>query len=138
MREGMERQMAAAAGASPQAAAMVQRILEGTQFADFYPAYAMLMGGPGGTMWVQRIRTADDVQQGGGTFDARDVGSTTWDVFDGEGRLLGPIVMPDRFQPMRVQGAHIYGVLRDEMDVQHVVRLRVDGMTMRLVPREGN
>jgi hypothetical protein len=39
---------------------------------------------------------------------------------------------------MRVHGALIYGVLRDEMDVQHVVRLRVDGMTMRPVPREGN
>jgi hypothetical protein len=36
--------------------------------------------------------------------------------------------MPLRFQPLLVVGSRIYGVLRDELDVQHVVRLRIDGL----------
>jgi hypothetical protein len=122
MRKTMERQTA---GRGPQAAAMVQQIVQATQFADHYPMFAALLGGPGGRLWVQRIRTAEDARREGGTFEAQDMGSAQWDVFDAEGRLLGVLEMPARFQPMRVEAEHIYGVLRDELDVQHVARLRV-------------
>lgn len=126
MQRAMERQVA---GRGPQAAAMAQQIVQGAQFADHYPMFAALLGGPGGTLWVQRIRTAQDAQREGGTFDAQDVGSAQWDVFDAEGRLLGMLQLPARFQPMRVEGDHIYGVVRDEDDVQHVARLRVVGLS---------
>jgi hypothetical protein len=126
MRRTMERQLA---GRGPQAAAMAQQMVQSTQFADHYPMFAALLGGPGGTLWVQRIRTAEDVQREGGTFDTQDVGSAQWDVFDPEGRLLGMLQLPPRFQPMRVDGEHIYGVVRDELDVQHVARLRVVGLS---------
>jgi hypothetical protein len=126
MRQAIERQVA---GRGPQAAAMAQQIVQTTQFADHYPVFAALLGGPGGTLWVQRIRTADDAKREGGTFTtAQDIGASQWDVFDAEGRLLGMLQLPTRFQPLRVQGEHIYGVLRDELDVQHVVRLRIAGL----------
>jgi hypothetical protein len=124
MTRTMERSVA---GRGPQAAAMAKQIVQATQFAEHYPMFAALLGGPGGTLWVQRIRTAEDARREGGTFDAQDIGSAQWDVFDVEGRLLGMLQLPARFQPMRVTGEHIYGVLRDELDVQHVARLRVVG-----------
>jgi hypothetical protein len=126
MRKTIERQVA---GQGPQAAAMANQIVQTTQFAEHYPLFASLLGGPAGTLWVQRIRTADDAQREGGTFDAQDIGSAQWDVFDADGRLLGMLQLPPRFQPLRVAGEHIYGVLRDELDVQHVARLRVVGLS---------
>jgi len=126
MRTAMERQFG---GRGPRAAAMAQEIVQATQFADHYPLFASLLGGPHGTLWVQRIRTADDARREGGTFDAQDIGSAQWDVFDPEGRLLGMLQLPARFQPLHVEGEHIYGVLHDERDVQHVARLRVVGLS---------
>ena len=52
-------------------------------------------------------------------------GSVEWDVFDGEGRYLGVVSMPPRFQARSFVGDGIYGVIRDGLDVPYVVRLRV-------------
>jgi hypothetical protein len=107
--------------------AAVEQILQNLEFAEHYPAFATFAAGPAGTLWVQRIRTAGDVEAEGGRFDAQDIGSPVWDVFDEEGRLLGNVRMPDGFAPLRFVGNMIYGVLRDDLDVPHVARLRVDG-----------
>jgi hypothetical protein len=58
-----------------------------------------------------------------------DEGSPDWSVFDREGRYLGVVRMPDRFKPMVFRGDEIYGVWRDDLDVQYVLRLRILGMT---------
>jgi hypothetical protein len=104
---------------------LVEQFIQTIQFADNYPAYARIMGGPFNTIWVQHVRTADRVEREGGTFDAQDVGAPEWDVFDDEGRMLGTLTMPTQFQPLRVIGPYLYGVQRDDLDVQYVVRLRV-------------
>lgn len=49
----------------------------------------------------------------------------TWDVFDAEGRLLGAAQLPPRFTPLRTHGDAVYGVERDELGVNHVLRVRV-------------
>jgi hypothetical protein len=49
-----------------------------------------------------------------------------WYVFDAEGRSLGAVAFPDGMTPMRFVGSHVYGLLRDEFDVPHVVRVRLD------------
>jgi hypothetical protein len=103
----------------------LEQFIQNIEFADHYPAYARILGGPDNTIWVQRVQTAERVHLEGGTFDAQDVGAPEWDVFDGEGRLLGTITLPPRFQPMRVSDGKLYGVARDELDVQHVLRLGV-------------
>jgi hypothetical protein len=51
--------------------------------------------------------------------------SPDWDVFDAEGHFLGVVSMPDHFTPWLFVGDAIYGVQRDELDAESVVRLRV-------------
>lgn len=122
----MMQELFAAQGVPPEA---VSRLASMIQFAEFYPAYANIMGGPGNTMWVQRVRTAAEAAASGESFNPQqgDSGSRTWDVFDTEGRYLGALDMPARFQPMHVEGNTIYGVARDDLDVQYVVKLQLDG-----------
>jgi hypothetical protein len=120
LREGMTAQ-----GVPPDQA---QPFLDNVGFADFYPAFAALLGGPDASLWVQRIQTAEDVAAAGGEFDAQDVGSPTWDVFDANGRYLGPIELPARFTPLIARGDRLWGIWRDDLDVQHVLRLRVTGV----------
>jgi hypothetical protein len=113
---------------SPEVNAAIQQFLDGVGFADTYPAFASLMGGPQGSIWVQRIQTADDAKAAGAEFDAQDVGAPTWDVFDADGRYLGPIELPRRFQPLQIRGDRLWGIWRDEFDVQHVLRLKLTGV----------
>lgn len=115
------REMMRAQGVPPEAMGQVVGSME---FADHYPAFAQLLLGPEGTLWVQRIQTADQVQDPA-DFDPQDLGSPDWDVFDGEGRYLGVVTMPGRFQPLRLVGDVLYGVERDEYDVQSVVGYRL-------------
>ena len=56
-----------------------------------------------------------------------DSGAPDWDVFDAEGRFLGVVSMPKRFAPRVFVDDKIYGVWRDELDVQYVVRMRIVG-----------
>jgi hypothetical protein len=104
----------------------MQMLSQALGFADFYPAYANLLGGPEGTLWVQRIQTPDEIREAGGEFDIQDMGSATWEVFDADGRYLGTLEMPPRFTPIAFIDGHLWGVLRDEMDVQYVARMSVD------------
>ena len=57
-----------------------------------------------------------------------DIGAPDWDVFDSDGRFMGVVTMPNRFAPRAFVGHRIYGVWRDELDVQYVVRLRIVGV----------
>ncbi len=120
IREMFERQ-----GLPPQALEGISQMIT---FAEQYPAFANLMRGPGNTLMVQHVRRASDAVSGGRMQDPRDMGSPTWDVFDGEGRLLGQIELPAKFTPLLVRGDDMWGVWRDDLDVQYVVRLHVTGL----------
>lgn len=48
-----------------------------------------------------------------------------FDVFEPDGHWLARAAMPERFRPMFMRGDHIWGVQRDEYDVNYVVRLRM-------------
>lgn len=118
IRETMEAQ-----APSPQ---VVEMMMNNISFADSYPAFGNLLAGPRGTVWVQRIITAADL--GGDEnmeIDPQDLGSPDWDVFGTDGRFLGTVTLPARFTPMKVVDDALYGVQRDDLDVQHVVRLRL-------------
>jgi len=116
------RKMMADQGAPPPA---VEQFLAGTSFAPNYPALGQILAGPEGTVWVQGIRTADDVSDTEEDFNPQDMGSRDWDVFDGEGRFLGTQTLPEKFQPLRVDGKAFWGVQRDEFDVASIVRFRL-------------
>ena len=93
-------------------------------FADYYPAFEDVAFGPMGTIWVQHVQPASELSvEEFRTFE--NARARKWDVFDAEGRFLGMVTMPERFTPMVFRSDKIYGVWRDELAVQYVVRLRV-------------
>jgi hypothetical protein len=107
--------------------AAMDQLMANIEFADHYPAFASLLGGPDGSIWVQHVRTAQQVAEAGGEFNAQDVGASDWDIFDSQGRFLGVLSLPQRFQPVRVVGQRLYGIWRDELDVQHVLVVQTSG-----------
>jgi hypothetical protein len=116
---------ASAQGAPPQA---IQQFLSTLKFEEQYPAFAQLLGGVDGTIWVQRFRTPSSLteEERKGFNPQYDLLAPDWDVFDSEGRFLGVVRMPPRFQPVRFLGTDIYGIQRDELDVQYVVKLAIE------------
>jgi len=52
-------------------------------------------------------------------------GGPYWDVFDGDGAYRSVVEMPAGFKPMRFVDDRLYGVHRDELEMQRVVRLRL-------------
>jgi len=117
----MVREAAAAQGAPPAALDALRQMI---QFGEFYPAFATFTAGPAGELWVQRIRSAESFAELG-EFSPTDPGADEWDIFDAPGRHLGALPLPSRLTPFHVEGRTIYGVTKDELDVQHVVRIRV-------------
>ena len=105
----------------------LEQAREAIGFADFYPAYALVRAGPAGSIWVQHLQTpAELTPEELASFDPQSgFGSSTWDVFDAAGRFLGSLEMPHRFQPVRFRDDRIYGIWRDDLDVQYVLILTV-------------
>lgn len=101
-------------------------------FHDTFPVIAAIEVGPEGSFWVQRTRPPSDIVESVEP-NLRSVellqrmGGTRWDVFDAEGRFLGPVEMPDRFTPRDFTAEHVYGVWRDDLGVEYVLRLRIVG-----------
>lgn len=49
-----------------------------------------------------------------------------YDVFQPDGTWLARLQAPERFVPMYMRGDHVWGMQRDEYDVNYVVRMRID------------
>jgi hypothetical protein len=115
------------AGVPPQAIPQLRQIIS---FGDFYPAFAAIQRGPGGTMWVQHIQSPSELtEEERAAFNfVEDIGAKDWDVFDNDGRFLGVVTMPPRFSPRAIIGNKMYGVFRDDLDVQYAVRMRIVGV----------
>jgi hypothetical protein len=112
-------------GVPPQ---MASQLMTRVHIAEFYPAFAQVLSGPNATILVQRIEPLSNLteeEREGLDITSGLMAGREWDVFDGEGRYLGAITMPLRFQPVQFRGNEIYGVQRDELDVQYIVKLTV-------------
>ena len=97
---------------------------EAMRFEDFYPAFRSIVSGPDSTIWVQRVRplsalSPDELAH----HTTRLPDSWEWDVLDRDGRYLGKVGFPPRFNLYRFHGDRAYGVWSDEFDVQYVVVL---------------
>jgi len=110
--------------------AQIEQLMTGVGFAETYPAFGQFFLGPEGTLWVQRIRSARDMAEAAGEeeveFNPQDIGSPDWEVFDGQGRFLGVVSLPNLFRPVEAVGDQIYGIWQDELDVQYIMRVRVN------------
>ena len=113
------------AGVPPQG---IAQLMSRVHFAESYPAYAQMIGGFDGSIWVQHIQAPSKLspEEREGFNPQYDLAGRDWDVFDRDGRFLGVVTMPPKFQPVRFIGNKIYGIQRDELDVQYVVRLGVE------------
>ncbi len=118
--EGMWRD----AGVPP---ALLQQLRGMVHFGEFFPAFSAIQSGLEGTTWIQHVQSAAALSDEElADFNLiEDSGAPEWDVFDAEGRFLGVVAMPPRFAPRLFRDDKIYGVWRDDLDVQHVVRLRI-------------
>ena len=98
-------------------------------FAEVFPAFYRFELGPNGSLWVQPIQPPGELSDADiERYDfIEDFGAAGWEVFDRDGRYLGVVHMPRRFQPRIFRDEGIYGVIRDEIDVPYVVRLRIVG-----------
>jgi hypothetical protein len=98
-------------------------------FAEFFPAYFFFQEGHEGTLWVQPVRPPGELsEEDMARYNfTEDFGASSWDVFDREGRFLGVVEMPARFQPRIFVEDRIYGVWRDDLDVQYVLRFGIVG-----------
>ena len=78
-----------------------------------YPPFDTFTIGTDGTLWVRK-QVGD--------------GAVGLDVFSSDGIYLGEAVVPPDFAQMSIRYAgpdRLYGVVRDDLDVQYVVRLGV-------------
>lgn len=108
--------------------AQIDASQQAIDFAETYPAFGLVRGGPDGTIWVQHVRTPDEMtEEELESFNLQlGFGSTIWDVFGADGRFLGPVEMPLGFQPVNFEGDRILGIWRDELDVQHAMVLGIE------------
>ena len=90
-------------------------------FADSLPLLGPAMRGPNGTILVARgPGLVDDYAPNGG--DPLDENTAAaYDVLQLSGDFLGVLQFPPRFRPMAALGNRVYGVARDEYDVETVV-----------------
>lgn len=80
---------------------------------EVYPPFSTARLAADGSVWVRRQVGENE---------------RSWDVFSEEDRLLGRIDMPGTFGGigLRYIGPdHVWGLLRDDLDVQYVVRARI-------------
>lgn len=104
---------------------IVARLLSGMEFAERYPVLSDMIGGPEGTLWIQRVKNVEEFDMTARGADAFDFGAPLWDVYDIDGRLLGQVALPEKFRPFRIKGDLIYGVQRDDIDAHHAARLMI-------------
>ncbi len=102
-----------------------------TRFESVYPAFGAIHCGPSGSVWRQRLRpwsslTEDELPRMG--IAGTPPPAPEFDVFDSNGRYMGVVRVPSRFQLHDFRGMVAYGVWLDELDVPYVVGLRIDGL----------
>lgn len=93
---------------------------------DSMPAFASIAAGPEATLWVQRMAEPAAMNpEGLGAMSYERLGSGVWDVFDRDGRYLGPVAFDYPVRLFAVRDHWLYGVATGPLDEERVVRFRV-------------
>jgi len=91
---------------------------------EVLPALTAVRAGPRGTVWRRIGDPACIHPMALNSPDHPDrLGGPLWDVLDAEGRYLGTVDLPAEVRVTRVTDGAVYGVTRDALDVEQVVRL---------------
>lgn len=80
---------------------------------NVYPPFESVKLAEDGSVWVSRTTGSEEV---------------TWEVFADDDTYLGVVEIPESLKGIRLReiGAdHLWGIVRDEFDVQYVVRARI-------------
>lgn len=110
---------------------------EGPPIPPVKPFFRSLRAGEDGRIWVQlhqpgeRVETEEEAEPGtdGEAPIPEFREPVAYDVFEPDGRYLGRVQAPEGFQtgPSPVmRGEHVWAIERDELDVQYLVRYRVE------------
>lgn len=109
-------------------ARLLERLLARDALPATKPAIAALRFDAAGNLWVRAYDMGDATEQ----FEARTDRAAPirepnrrWSVIDPDGRLLGDIPLPARFDIHEIGDDWVLGVWRDSLDVEHVQLYRV-------------
>lgn len=86
-------------------------VREAMYIPNAYPPVGLLVAGRDGTVWLSR-------QPQGST-------STEWLVLDAHGEPIGSVELPRTLTLMAAERSRVWGIERDEYDVDYIVRYRV-------------
>ncbi len=78
------------------------------------PAVLEMLEGPGEEIWI-RLARPNPIE-----------GGDLWRVFDSDGVWLTDLTLPVRFHLVRIEGDEMYGVERDDLDLETIVRYTLD------------
>ena len=101
------------------------------------PFYQQLLAGRDGRIWVRLVTEGHPVENENHDPENPRSEPVTWveplryDVFEPGGTYLGVVAPPDDFSPYVnpvFDGDYVWGVTRDELGVQRVVRYRIDSV----------
>jgi hypothetical protein len=107
------------------------------------PAYQNLIAADDGRIWVRRYTPATKFEvppappppPGVSVLRPRQWReATVYDVFEPDGRFLGPVAVPLNAAVRYMRGHHVWGTVRGESDEQYIVRWRLEtapGPTVR-------
>lgn len=101
----------------PPRATMMREMLDRIPRPDRFPAYDGVIPGPAGSVWVGDY--AGMLALAGTPVDLR-VPARRWLVFDSSGLLTATVDAPAGFQPRAATIDRVWGVYRDELDVESV------------------
>lgn len=97
---------------SPQGRENIERQWAAMTFPRTMGAYGLVRLGTDGLLWVDATRRPhDEVPR--------------WSVFDQDGRLLGDLVLPERFGILDAGDDYVLGRWRDDLDVEYVQMYRL-------------
>jgi hypothetical protein len=108
-----KKRLDAVAGIFPPLQNMYSAMIADEPVRSTMPAFASLLVDAAGDLWVQE-------------YPAPAAEGTEWTVFDPEGRMLGNVSMPGRFRPTQIGTDFVFGVGKDELDVEHVRMYRLE------------
>lgn len=116
--DGRTRAAAARGTAFDEAAA--RRSLQDLQYAPTVPAYSGFVATEDGGLWVKDFVLPGDEEAPG-----------RWTIFEPDGRIRGLVDLPAQFRPLHIDGDTVFGVFRDDLDVEYV-----RGYTISVTPTD--